>query len=129
MAAQARDLERVCHLNGAYLNCRRTMDYAGGTGAVPSEPPVVTGTRYHPKEPGGTAGRVLVVEGKDGLGRPYRTEVFVFRENRFHFKAINAVYWSGSGSSTTTLRRHHPRHSRATTSPEGDSATARFGVT
>jgi hypothetical protein len=95
-AAQDHDLERLCHLNGAYLNCHKTLEYIGGPDTVPHDPPTVVGTRYHPKDPGGTAGRVLVVEGVDGRGRHYRTEVFVFRENRFHFKATNGVYWSGA---------------------------------
>jgi hypothetical protein len=56
---------------------------------------------------------VLVVEGVDGLGRPYRTEVFVFRENRYHFKAINGVYWSN----------YRFAESADTTSPDPPSST------
>lgn len=92
-AAQSRDFEAMCRLNGAVMNCEAQLRLAG-MDALPTEPPRVTGTRYHRKEPGGTAGRVLVVEGIDGRGKSYRTEVFVFRENRYDFKAINAVYWS-----------------------------------
>ena len=92
-AAQAKDFDRLCHLNGAVLNCQWQLDLAGRD-AVPSEPPSVTGSRYHPERKGGTAGMVLIVEGTDGKGKHYRTEVFVFRENRYHFKATNAVYWS-----------------------------------
>lgn len=92
-AAQARDFTTMCRLNGAVSNCETQLRLAGKD-AVPTDPPRVTGSRYHPKGRGGTAGHVLVVEGIDGHGRPYRTEVFVFRENRYNFKAINAVYWS-----------------------------------
>jgi hypothetical protein len=92
-AARARDFEAMCRLNGAVANCRRQLTQAGAD-AVPPEPPRVVGTRYVPERDGSVAGRVLVVEGVDGRGRTYRTEVFVFRENRYHFKAINAVYWS-----------------------------------
>jgi len=103
-AAMARDFDRLCNLNGAVLNCKRTLD-DGMRRALPSEPPTVTGTRYHPKRSGGTAGRVLVVEGRTSCAKPYRTEVFVFRENRYHFKATNAVFWSnftfGTGPDVT----------------------------
>lgn len=95
-AAEARDLDRVCRLNGAQANCRETLRYIGGPDTVPTEPPRVVGTRYYAERDGDTAGRVLVVEGIDGRGKSYRTEVFVFRENRFNFKATNAVYWSGA---------------------------------
>lgn len=95
-AVQARDFDRMCRLNGAVSNCETQLQMAG-TDTVPTEPPRVAGTRYHRKERGGTAGRVLIVEGIDGRGTPYRTEVFVFRENRYSFKAINAVYWSNFG--------------------------------
>lgn len=63
---------------------------------MPSEAPLISSTRYHEKGPGGTAGRILVLRGTDGIGRPYKSELMVFRENRHSFKAINAVYWSNS---------------------------------
>ena len=93
-AGRARDFDGVCDLNGSVLSCRRILGIRGMRAALPSDAPTVTGTRYYPKQRGGTAGRVLFVEGTTSCGKPYRTEVFVFRENRFHFKAINAVYWS-----------------------------------
>jgi hypothetical protein len=94
-AAQAHDLERVCRLNGAVLNCRETLRVIGGPSTTPTTPPAVVGTRYLKKQKGGTAGMVLIVTGTDGNGKAYRSEVMVFREDRSHFKAINAVYWSG----------------------------------
>jgi hypothetical protein len=92
-AGRVRDFDKVCNLNGSVLNCRRILD-AAMRNALPAGPPTVTGTRYYRKQQGGTAGRVLFVEGTTKCGKHYRTEVFVFRENRFHFKAVNAVYWS-----------------------------------
>jgi len=96
----------MCRLNGAAVNCRRQLNMAGED-AVPPAPPQVVSSRYHEKDtPDGTPGRVLAVAGIDGRGRPYRTEVMVFRENRYHFKAINAVYWSNfrifEGNTVTT---------------------------
>jgi hypothetical protein len=92
-AARARDFDKMCRLNGAVHNCRVQLAQAGEY-AVPPSPPRVVGTRYYKEGDGSVAGRALVVEGVDGCGKNYRTEVFVFRENRFHFKSINAVYWS-----------------------------------
>lgn len=110
-AGRARDFDRLCRLNGSVLNCRRALD-TGMRNAVPADPPRVSGTRYYPKQPGGTAGRVLFVEGTTSCGKPYRTEVFVFRENRFHFKATNAVYWSnytfGTGPDLTLSHNGPP---------------------
>lgn len=94
-AAQRGDLAGVCRLNGSSLQCERMLDVIGRD-RVPTQPPTVVGTRYVRKAPGATAGRVLVVEGVDGRGDRYRTEVFVFRESRFSFTATNAVYWSGA---------------------------------
>ena len=106
-AAQAKDFEAVCDLNGSVGNCRDQLrkgcddtpfgpDPIVCTETVPPEPPTVASTRYHEKGPGGTAGRILVLTGTDGIGRPYKSELMVFRENRHRFKAINAVYWSNS---------------------------------
>ncbi len=112
-AAREGDFDDLCRLNGAVANCQRDLQVAcpeepnHGKGlppeqlhqlcqkAVPPEAPQVIASRHASKEvPDGTAGRVLVVAGIDGWGRQYRTDVMVFRENRSHFKAINAVYWS-----------------------------------
>ena len=36
---------------------------------------------------------MLVVRGTDGRGKPYETEVLIFRDKR-SYKAIHAVFWS-----------------------------------
>jgi hypothetical protein len=107
-AAEERDFEKLCGLNGSVLNCRRQLDTgcddAPGVAPViscrdtiPDQPPTVVATRYSPKQSStDTPGRVLVVRGIDRSGKPYESEVFVFRENRYRFKAINAVYWSNA---------------------------------
>jgi hypothetical protein len=41
-------------------------------------------------------GRVLVVCGVTGLGRPYRTEMLVFYDGG-ELGAIEPIYWSGMG--------------------------------
>jgi hypothetical protein len=103
-AAQAGDFEALCRLNGAVLNCERQLDSGCDPSSappvisckdtVPQEPPTVVATRNSPGD--GYAGRILVVRGEDGAGKPYETEVLVFRENRRSFKATNSVYWSGA---------------------------------
>lgn len=104
-AAQAGDFEELCNLNGAVGNCERQLDtgcdptpftepIVSCKDTVPPKPPEVVATRDSPGE--GYAGRILVVRGVDGAGKPYETEVLVFRENRRTFKAINSVYWSGA---------------------------------
>lgn len=91
-AALANDLEALCALDGAEFNCRQQLGIAG-EGTRPAEPPTIVGSRYHEKQfSDGTPGRILVVEGTDGRGNPYRTEVLVFREGD-HLEATNAVYW------------------------------------
>lgn len=60
----------------------------------PPDPPTVTSSRNSPGD--GYAGRILVLRGGDGAGKPYETEALVFRENRRSLKAVNSVYWSGA---------------------------------
>jgi hypothetical protein len=94
-AAQARDWEKLCHLSAAMFNCRLELDTAGRD-ALPPGPPTIVESRFHQKQvPDGATGRVLVVEGTDGRGRPYRTEVMVSRYEG-HLDATNAVYWSNA---------------------------------
>ena len=92
-AGQAKDFEQLCSLAGAVLNCRRLLDEAGRD-AVPADAPRVTSATYHQGSDGGTPGWVLVVEGTDGKGKPYRTEVLIFRDDENRVVATNAVYWS-----------------------------------
>lgn len=44
-------------------------------------------------------GQVIVVEGQDKLGRPFTTEVFVFRDEG-RLVAKNIIWWSGADYST-----------------------------
>lgn len=102
--AQARDIDRLCDLSASKLMCQHQWEWAGGGQAIPAEPPEIVDTYLLPtvhlksggKSPGG---RVLVVEGVDGLDKPYRTEFFVFRSGGDwgldqKLAVINVVYWS-----------------------------------
>jgi hypothetical protein len=95
--ALAGDLEAMCDFAGGG-NCEDFVDEVGGAAAVPDDPPVVAGTRLIPSRREGegfsVGGRLLVLCGTDGLGRPYRTEMLVSR-NLGETYAVNAVYWGG----------------------------------
>jgi hypothetical protein len=98
-AALARDLDRMCAIAGSI--CDSVAEDSGGLAAVPNDPPIVAGARLIPNRgttTGGTAGgRLLVLCGTDGLGRPYRTEMLVSRDPDGSLYAINGVFWSGAG--------------------------------
>lgn len=94
--AQARDFDRLCGLGGG--TCRSTLRDAG-LDAVPATPPGIAGSRVvqPTRRPDGTTttgGLVLQLCGLDGLGRPYSTEMLVFRDGG-RLLAIEPVYWSG----------------------------------
>jgi hypothetical protein len=105
--AQARDLGKLCDLSGSELMCQDQWEWADGGQAVPAEPPEIVDTYLLPTvhlKSGSRAvgGRVLVVEGIDGLGKPYRTELLVFRSGgdwglNKKLAVINVIYWSGFG--------------------------------
>lgn len=96
-AAGARDFDKLCSLNGAPPNCYFALDspFQKLRDTVPPDPPTIVETRFHEKDSSdGSTGRVLVVEGNDGRGRPYRTEVMVSRYEG-KLEGTNVVYWSG----------------------------------
>jgi hypothetical protein len=104
--AQARDLDKLYDIAGSEGICRSQWELAGGGQAVPAEPPEIVDTYLLPTvhlKWGGriVGGRVLVVEGIDGLGKPYRTEFFVFWSGgNWGLKELavtNVIYWSGYG--------------------------------
>lgn len=117
--AQAHDLEKLGDLARDKSMTRVNWELAGGWEAVPAEPPEIVDTYLLPTkhfENGlqATGGRVLVLEGVDGLGKHYRTESLVFWTDGLGSKlaVINVIYWSGTGigrynedgSVTTELR-------------------------
>ena len=97
--AKAQDLDALCGMGGSVLLCERfwrnSLEWAG----VPEEPPEITESYILPNRPlpGGqsTGGRVLVLEGVDGQGRPYQTDFLVFDAGSYGLVPYNPVYWSG----------------------------------
>jgi hypothetical protein len=113
-AAQAKDFEALCRLNSSVGTCefelRGVCPESFGSGpapvfpqgealiqecreSVPPEPPEIVSSRDHPGRAGYVGGRILVVRGTDGRGKPYETEVLIFRDKR-SYKAVHAVFWS-----------------------------------
>jgi hypothetical protein len=116
--AQGHDLEKLGNLARDKSMTRVAWESAGGWEAVPAEPPEVVDTyllpTVHLKDGSqATGGRVLALEGVNGLGKPYRTESLVFRTGGSDSKLamLNVIYWDGAsigqynedGSATTAL--------------------------
>jgi len=103
--AQARDLEKLGVLAQDKSMTREAWESAGGWETVPAEPPKIVDTYLLPtvqlkNGSQATGGRVLVLDGVNGLGKPYRTEFLVFRSDGPDsglegLAVINVVYWSG----------------------------------
>jgi hypothetical protein len=111
-AAQEKDFDALCRLNASQGTCEFDMRVAcrppaGGPidpgkkvllewcqAAVPAQTPKIVSSAHREGHSGSVSGRLLVVAGTDGYGRPYETEVLVFRDKR-SYKATHAVFWSG----------------------------------
>jgi hypothetical protein len=115
-AAEKKDFETLCRLNASVGTCRAELrvycpeTFGSGVApqfpqgedlerecreAVPTDPPAIVSSRHRPARDGHVGGRVLVVRGVDGRGKPYETEVLIFRDKR-SYKATHAVFWSGA---------------------------------
>lgn len=68
-AALTRDRVRYCAAVEFEFLCESQWDRLGGAAAVPEDPPHLLGMRED------TGARILVLCGRDGLGRPYRSEL------------------------------------------------------
>jgi hypothetical protein len=95
--AQHGDFEGLCSIGDG--NCERLLDQAGRE-AVPREPPAVVGVRFLPTTRTGdqvsAGGVILEMCGRDAAGKPYHSEMLVFRDGS-SLRAINPVYWGNTG--------------------------------
>jgi hypothetical protein len=126
VAAQAKDFPALCRLNSSVGPCEFEMNaYCPDPAvprplqiprdileqecriSVPNEPPEIVASRHYPAKGGNVGGRLLVVRGVDGRGNPYETEVLIFRDKR-SYKAIHALYWSGSKFPKTNTAKAEP---------------------
>lgn len=115
--AMARDFTGLCNLGSGTGMCNIILGH-GMKETVPNHLPKVVCSyrlpgRQYPDGGFSVGGLVLVVEGVNGQGRPYETDVLVFHDGR-SLSAINLVWWSGYGiaqTNTTPARESSPRDS------------------
>lgn len=97
--ARAGDVNAFCQVTiQSRDTCEHQLRTAGGFAAVPEEAPTVVQSYVVPDttlEAGGIAqgGRMLVLEGKNGLGQPYRMEFLVFDQGNNQLVSLAAPYW------------------------------------
>lgn len=86
-SVEAGDPAPYCALIRGPVLCEDEWHGLGGTAAVPTRPPHLLGMRED------LGSRVLVLCGRDGLGRPYRMElpVFTYRDGGVH--PIAGPFW------------------------------------
>lgn len=95
-AGLAGDFDALCDLSGARHNCEVNLE-EGGADAPPDEPPSSVTARYVAVGNGvETPGWVLTVQGREGRGLHYTTQVMVFRDEDNLLKGTNVVWWSGA---------------------------------
>lgn len=89
--AKSGDVERLCHVHGshAYL-CLNDLARLGGRSSAPLAAPHIASS----KSVDGSRGWLLSVCGRDGFGRPYRTDFVVYRRAG-QLDVPYPVYWSG----------------------------------
>ena len=99
------DLSRLCDLGSG--TCKQILERSDPA-MVPNTVPVVVGTRVIPHSdlPGGMwtdGGRVLMLCGRDGLGKRYYSEMLVFFEDG-RVISTGTPYWVGMtiANGTTT---------------------------
>ncbi len=102
--AQHGDFAGLCNLGDG--NCWTNLE-AAGRDAVPSLSPRVVATWVMSGSSTGlgagtVAGRVLVICGTDGRGRPYRSEMLVFRDGS-GLRAINPIFWDNMAIAAGTV--------------------------
>ncbi|MBM3156224.1 MAG: hypothetical protein FJ004_02935 [Chloroflexi bacterium] len=94
--AQAHDLKGLGELADDMGNTQILWESAGGWATLPAEPPTIVDSRLLPtitlNGSQATGGRVLVLEGINAKGKPYHTEVLVFR-NHGGLSMMNTIYW------------------------------------
>jgi len=127
--AQARDLQGLGNLAQDESITNGILESIGGLQTVPNEPPQIVDSHVIPTvhlKSGGQAvgGRVLVLEGRDGLDRPYHTEFMVFREGN-QLAVANVLYWDNySITQCDEYGRASTATSPATPSPSPTTVTS-----
>ena len=95
--AQAGDIQGLCSLTDLPRRCESMVDAVGGIATAPTESPQIVDTYLLPDQGRSVGYRVLVIEGEDATGKPYRTEFGVFYNSERRMSPMHPVYWSGMG--------------------------------
>jgi hypothetical protein len=96
--ARSGDIHSLCAMYElASLRCERQIKELGGLGSVPQVSPIITKQHIIPNQDNFVGGRLLVVEGHDNAGKPYRTDVLIFDGGGGKLVPLEPVYWSGMG--------------------------------
>ncbi len=82
-------------MSGSPTMCNHQFRDAGGWAAVPDEPPRIIDSYVVPSMGQSVGGRILVLEGGDGLDRPYRTEYLIIDTGIYGLAPLHSIYWSG----------------------------------
>lgn len=94
--AQARNFQALCELGDFVRMCEQELQTQGVRAAVPHESARLIDTYILPKNGQFSGGRVLVIEGVDGNGTPYHTEVLVHYGQAGHLTLLMPIYWTGT---------------------------------
>ena len=94
--AQAGYIQGLCSLTDAPRRCERMIDAVGGITTAPTASPQIVDTYILPDRNNTVGSRVLVLEGEDATGKPYRTEFPLLYSDQ-KLIAPYPVYWSGGG--------------------------------
>lgn len=97
--ARAGDMKSLCGMSESIRRCEWFIEWSGGVQAVPSTSPKVVADYVVPEvlDTNGASnvgGRMLILEGIDGLGKSYRTEFLVLDTGK-RLEPYVPIYWSG----------------------------------
>ena len=97
-ATFASDEEALCALYSDAATCERQLREAGGFPSAPSAAPELVDS-YPFQRPGDaeSAGWVLVLQGVNGAGEPYRNQFLVFDGGSHGLVARHPVWWTDLG--------------------------------
>lgn len=95
------NLSGLCGMGHSVLMCQQLFENAGGWDTVPTQYPEIIDSYTLPTKNCGkgtyiTGGRILVLKGINGLGKPYQTDFFVFNNSqkfrdRIAFRSISCL--------------------------------------
>lgn len=84
--------ERNGLTDGSDMVCLSALEDVGEE-STPTEPPRVVGFKVGPRKPFAAPWAELILEGVDGLGRPYRQDLYILRDDGKVF-ARSPIWWS-----------------------------------